>query len=110
MYFDYWGLKKPPFDNVPDPSMYVASHTSVENTIAETLFAIEEGNECIAVIVGDVGLGKTMSLRMVIDSLEPSKYKIAFITNPDIPFIHFYEKLLDNSQGNSARRNEKLIY
>jgi hypothetical protein len=51
MYFDYWGLKKPPFDNVPDPSMYVASHSSVENTIAETLFAIEEGNECIAVIV-----------------------------------------------------------
>ena len=49
MYYEYWGLNKAPFDNVPDPSMYVESHTSVENAIAETLFAIEEGNECISV-------------------------------------------------------------
>ena len=62
MYYEYWNLNKPPFDNVPDPTMYVDSHESVENCIAETLFAIEEGNECIAVIVGNVGLGKTLSL------------------------------------------------
>ena len=108
MYFDYWGLKKPPFDNVPDPSMYVASHTSVENTIAETLFAIEEGNECIAVIVGDVGLGKTMSLRMVIDSLEPSKYKIAFITNPDIPFIQLLREIIGQLTGRQCEEKRKV--
>lgn len=108
MYFDYWGLKKPPFDNVPDPSMYVASHSSVENTIAETLFAIEEGNECIAVIVGDVGLGKTMSLRMVIDSLEPSKYKIAFITNPDIPFIQLLREIIGQLTGQQCEEKRKV--
>jgi type II secretory pathway predicted ATPase ExeA len=108
MYFDYWGLKKPPFDNVPDPSMYVASHASVENTIAETLFAIEEGNECIAVIVGDVGLGKTMSLRMVIDSLEPPKYKIAFITNPDIPFIQLLREIIGQLTGQQCEEKRKV--
>lgn len=108
MYYDYWGLKKPPFDNVPDPSMYVASHTSVENTIAETLFAIEEGNECIAVIVGDVGLGKTMSLRMVIDSLDPSKYKIAFITNPDIPFIQLLREIIGQLTGQQCEEKRKV--
>lgn len=108
MYFDYWGLKKPPFDNVPDPSMYVASHSSVENTIAETLFAIEEGNECIAVIVGDVGLGKTMSLRMVIDSLEPPKYKIAFITNPDIPFIQLLREIIGQLTGQQCEEKRKV--
>lgn len=108
MYFDYWGLKKPPFDNVPDPSMYVASHTSVENTIAETLFAIEEGNECIAVIVGDVGLGKTMSLRMVIDSLDPSKYKIAFVTNPDIPFIQLLREIIGQLTGKQCEEKRKV--
>src|SRR4030042_1689899 len=46
MYTEYWGLRKPPFDNVPDPTMYVEAHLSVENTVAETLFAIEEGKEC----------------------------------------------------------------
>ncbi len=108
MYYDYWGLKKPPFDNVPDPSMYVASHTSVENTIAETLFAIEEGNECIAVIVGDVGLGKTMSLRMVIDSLDHSKYKIAFITNPDMPFIQLLREIIGQLTGVQCDQKRKV--
>ena len=99
MYFEYWGLKKPPFDNVPDPSMYVDAHESVENTIAEALFAIEEGNECIAVIVGDVGLGKTLSLRMILDSLEETKYKVAFITNPDMSFIQLLREIVGQLSG-----------
>ena len=65
MYYDYWSLNKSPFDNVPDPTMYAECHASMENAIAETLFAIEEGNECVAVIVGDVGLGKTLSIRII---------------------------------------------
>jgi type II secretory pathway predicted ATPase ExeA len=108
MYYEYWGLKKPPFDNVPDPTMYVASHNSVENTIAETLFAIEEGNECIAVIVGDVGLGKTMSLRMVIDSLDQHKYKIAFITNPDIPFVQLLREIIGQLTGAQCEEKRKV--
>ena len=35
MYYQYWGLHKPAFDNVPDPSMYVDCHASMENAIAE---------------------------------------------------------------------------
>jgi len=66
----------------------------VENAIAETLFAIEEGNECIAVIVGDVGLGKTMSLRMIIDSLDHDKYKIVLITNPSITFVQLMKEII----------------
>ncbi len=99
MYYEYWGLNKPPFDNVPDPAMYVESHESVENTIAETLFAIEEGNECMAVIVGDVGLGKTMSLRMILDSLDQDKYRIAFVTNPDMSFIQVLREIVGQLTG-----------
>jgi hypothetical protein len=44
MYYEYWGLRKPPFENVPDTSMYVDSHVSMENAIAETLFAIPFSN------------------------------------------------------------------
>ena len=99
MYTDYWGLKKPPFDNVPDPSMYVDSHLSVENTVAETLFAIEEGNECLTVIVGDVGLGKTLSLRLILDSLDQSKYKIAFVTNPYMSFVQILREIIGQLTG-----------
>jgi type II secretory pathway predicted ATPase ExeA len=108
MYYEYWGLKKPAFDNVPDPSMYVDCHASMENAIAETLFAIEEGDECIAVIVGDVGLGKTMSIRMIIDSLDQEKYKIVLITNPGISFVQILQEIIGQLTGKQCEEKRKV--
>lgn len=108
MYYEYWGLQKAPFDNVPDPSMYVESHSSVENAIAETLFAIEEGNECIAVIVGDIGSGKTLSLRLILDSLDQDKYRIAFITNPDMSFVHLLREIIGQITGRECEAKFKV--
>lgn len=98
-YYEYWSVTKPPFDNVPDPEMYFDMHASVENAVSETLFAIEEGNECLAVIVGDVGLGKTMALRVILDSLESEKYRIAFVTNPDMTFIQLMKEIIGQLTG-----------
>ena len=108
MYYDHWGLKKPPFDNVPDPTMYVDCHASMENAIAETLFAIEEGNECVAVIVGDVGLGKTLSIRIIIDSLEQEKYKIALLTNPDMTFNELLREIIGQLTGKQCEERRKI--
>ncbi|MGZ3579284.1 MAG: ExeA family protein [Syntrophales bacterium] len=108
MYYEYWGLQKPPFDNVPDPTMYSDSHSSMENAIAETLFAIDEGNECIAVIVGDVGLGKTLSLRIIIDSLNQEKYKIALVTNPDMSFIELLKEIIGQLAGRKCEERRKI--
>ena len=108
MYYEYWGLKKAPFDNVPDPTMYVDAHASVENAIAETLFAIEEGNECIAVIVGDIGLGKTLSLRLILDSLEQERYKVAFITNPDMSFVQLMREIIGQLTGKQCETRRKV--
>ncbi len=108
MYYDYWGLKKPPFDNVPDPTMYADCHSSMENAIAETLFAIEEGNECVAVIVGDVGLGKTLSIRIIIDSLDQDKYKIALVTNPDMSFIELLREIIGQLIGKQCEERRKV--
>jgi len=108
MYYEYWGLRKPPFDNVPDPSMYVDCHDSMDTAIAETLFGIEEGNECIAVIVGDVGLGKTLSIRMILDSLDQDKYKIALITNPGISFVQLLREIIGQLTGEQCAESKKL--
>lgn len=108
MYFEYWHLQKPPFDNVPDPSMYAECHTSMENAIAETLFAIEEGNECLAVIIGDVGLGKTLSLRIIIDSLSPEKYQMALITNPSISFIQLLNEIIGQLTESPCNEKRKV--
>ncbi len=109
MYYEYWGLKKPPFDNVPDPSMYVDCHASMESALAEALFAIEEGNECLAVIIGDVGLGKTLSLRMIIDNLEPEKYKIALVTNPSISFTQLMQEMIGQLTGSQCLEKRKAV-
>lgn len=110
-YYDYWGLTKPPFDNVPDPEMYFDMHTSVETAVSETLFAIEEGNECLAVIVGDVGLGKTMALRVILDSLDQQKYRIAFVTNPDMTFIQLMKEIIGQLTGEQCLETtrEKIL-
>jgi type II secretory pathway predicted ATPase ExeA len=108
MYYEYWQLQKPPFDNVPDPSMYAECHTSMENAIAETLFAIEEGNECLAVIVGDVGLGKTLSLRIIIDSLSPEKYQVALITNPSISFVQLLNEVIGQLTESPCNEKRKV--
>jgi type II secretory pathway predicted ATPase ExeA len=108
MYCEYWNLNKPPFDNVPDPSMYVDCHVSMENVISETIFAIKEANECFAVIIGDVGLGKTLSLRIIIDSLEPHKYKIALITNPSISFVQLLREIIGQISGKQCEENTKV--
>lgn len=107
MYCEYWKLNKAPFDNVPDPSMYVDSHVSMENVISETIFAIKEGNECFAVIIGDVGLGKTLSLRIIIDSLETDKYKVVLITNPSISFVQLLKEIIGQITGRQCEANRK---
>jgi type II secretory pathway predicted ATPase ExeA len=110
-YYEYWGLSKPPFDNVPDPEMYFDMHTSVENAVSETLFAIEEGNERLAVVVGDVGLGKTMALRVILDSLYQDNYRIAFVTNPDMTFIQLMKEIIGQLTGEQCLegRREKIL-
>ena len=107
MYYEYWNLKKPPFDNVPDPTMYTDCHASMENAIAETLFAIEEGEECISVIVGDVGLGKTMSIRIIIDLLDKDRYKIALVTNPSTTFVQMLREIIGQITGKPCEERKK---
>lgn len=107
MYYEYWNLKKPPFDNVPDTTMYTACHASMENSIAETLFAIEEGEDCISVIVGDVGLGKTMSIRIIIDSLDKNRYKIALVTNPSTTFVQMLREIIGQVTGKPCEERKK---
>jgi len=111
MYYEYWGLNRPPFDNVPDPSMYFSAHQTVEQAVGEVLFAIEEGDECLAVIVGEVGLGKTTSLRVILDTIDQDKYRIAFVTNPDVTFTMLLREIIGQLKGETCaiRRKDELL-
>ena len=86
--------------------MYFDLHRSVDNAVSEMLFAVEEGNGCLAVIIGDVGHGKTMALRVILDSLEQEYYRIAFIANPDTTFIQLLKEIIAQLSGALCIRNK----
>lgn len=109
MYLEYWGLEKNPFDSVPDPKMYFRLHPTVENAVAEVLFAIEEGNECLAVVVGEVGLGKTMAMRVLLNALDPQKYRIAFVTNPEVTFTQLMREIIGQLLDEPCTIRDKVL-
>jgi type II secretory pathway predicted ATPase ExeA len=110
-YYTYWGLAEPPFDKAPNPEMYFDLYRSVDHAVSETLFAIEEGHECIVLIVGGAGLGKTMALRVIIDSLEQEYFRIAFVTKPDTGFCRLLKEIIRQLSGAlcAESRREQLL-
>jgi len=94
MFWDYWRLRTSPFDNVPDPKMYCDKNPSLEDAISEVLFSLDEGNDCLAVIVGGIGMGKTLALRVIMDELQPERFRIVFITNPALTFNQMLREIV----------------
>jgi len=111
MYYEYWGLNKAPFDNVPDPSLYWSENNSLEDAISEILFAIEEGNDCLAVLTGKIGSGKTLGLRVILNELDTEKYRIAFITNPDLSSVQLMREIIGQLKNKKidTRYKDKLL-
>ena len=111
MYYEYWGMHKAPFDNVPDPTLYWDQNNTLEDAICEVLFCIEEGNDSLAVMVGDIGTGKTLGLRVILNELDPEKYRIAFVTNPDLSLVQFLREIngqLLNKKCESRYKDELM--
>jgi general secretion pathway protein A len=109
-YYEYWELDKRPFDNVPDPLMYFDGNPTLDDAVVEILFGIEESEECLIVLVGEIGLGKTLSLRLVLDELDTEKYNIAFINNPAMTFNQLLREIIGQLTGKVCKiRNRDRI-
>jgi type II secretory pathway predicted ATPase ExeA len=44
--------------------------------------------------VGDIGAGKTLALRVLLDELSGDKYKVAFLTNPTLTFTQIMREII----------------
>ena len=91
MYEQYWGLTARPFQNVPDPNFLFMSPRHRE-ALARLLYAVKY-NKGAALLVGDVGCGKTTLSRALILQLAEDKYDIGLITNPALPGNDFLEEI-----------------
>lgn len=81
MYQKYFGLKETPFSLSPDTSYFFA-YGHYANALNTLLVAIRSGEGFIKV-VGEVGTGKTLLCRKLMNTLN-DKVKILYIPNPQL--------------------------
>lgn len=109
MYLEHFGIKELPFSLTPNTGFFLnmASHHAAYNML---MVSIANGEGFIKV-VGEVGTGKTMLCRKVMNTLEenPDTFTTAYIANPILSpkglFLAFAEELgleVDNDIGHHS--------
>jgi len=80
MFQEFYSLKENPFMKTPDPR-YLYKGTHHAEAFARLQFAVEERE--LAVLTGEIGSGKTLLSRALIDSLD-DMYSVVLIINPRV--------------------------
>jgi general secretion pathway protein A len=76
-YLDFYGLQIEPFSNAPNERFY---YNSAQHARALTrMMYVAETMKGLAVVVGDIGTGKTTLARKVLDSLPSEVYESALL-------------------------------
>jgi type II secretory pathway predicted ATPase ExeA len=78
VYEGYWGLREKPFRKTPDPR-YLFLNDTYEEALERLAFAVEEVE--LALLTGEVGAGKTLMTRALVDRLG-DRYEVGMILNP----------------------------
>lgn len=79
MYLQHFGLREYPFTITPDTSFYYATRSLREGF--NTLMVALDAGEGFVKITGEVGTGKTLLCRRLLNALS-GQFKIAYIPNP----------------------------
>lgn len=92
MYLDYYGLKEMPFGLTPDPKYIFKTESHLE-VLATVRYAVEH-NKGLIVVTGEVGTGKTTTLRAAIQQFT-DEVQCVYIFNPFLTASEFFEQLAD---------------
>ncbi len=82
MYADYYGLQESPFSLTPDTS-YLYLHRGQVEALNMLRIALDQG-EGLLKVVGEVGTGKTLLCRKLLNALSDDFYT-AYLPNPALP-------------------------
>ncbi len=93
MYEAYWGLNEPPFSLTPDPRYLYLSRQHQE-ALSMLQYAIER-NKGVAVLSGEIGLGKTTVCRRFLETLDPVFNRIVHIVDPNLTPVQILREILD---------------
>ena len=87
----HYGFSRMPFGRNLAPGM-LHRHASRNEAVARISWCISE--RAIGVIAGEVGTGKTVSVRTVLASLDPSRHTVVYLPNPMIGIRGICEEIL----------------
>ncbi len=79
-YLDHFALIEKPFGATPDPDFFFASRSHSE--AVQRLESYLKKGKGLALVYGDVGTGKTLVCRRVLNGLDGNEFNTALITNP----------------------------
>lgn len=110
MFLEYWGLTKEPFINVPDPEFLFPSRKH-EEALMRLLYVIQ-GRRGAAVLTGDIGCGKTLVSRTLVNELSPQRYDVAVVTSPILTPVQFLREIIyqfeDDKDNRATQRVDSL--
>ncbi len=87
MYKNFYGLKRNPFEISPDP--YFFYPTARHNEALANLYYGIRRQKGFVVLTGEVGTGKTLLLRCLLDLLNKNQVAFAYVFNPRLSAIEF---------------------
>ncbi len=87
MYERFFGFARKPFTTLPDPDFLVGTETHRE-ALASLLYGIRERKGFI-VLTGEVGTGKTLMIRAMLQRLGPDVVS-AYVTNPRVDLLGLF--------------------
>ncbi len=82
MYLRHFGLREMPFAITPDTSFFYP-HEGAQAALNTLVVALRSG-EGFLKVVGEVGCGKTVLCRQLLNVLGDADYRMAYIPNPDM--------------------------
>jgi len=76
-YLDFYGLRQEPFSNAPVHHFYYDS-TQHSHALVRLMYALER-MKGLALLIGDIGAGKTTLARRLLDALDESEFEAALL-------------------------------
>jgi type II secretory pathway predicted ATPase ExeA len=105
MYRKFYALTRKPFEMSPDPFFYFPTQRHNE-ALALLTYGVQD-KKGFVVVSGEVGTGKTLLVRCLLDALNRHKIAFAFVYNPVLSVPEFLAHLL-NEFGIPSKSNSKI--
>lgn len=107
MYKQFYGFERNPFDISPDP--YFLFRTPQHNEALASIYHGVTQHKGFVVVTGEVGTGKTLLLRCLLESLRKSEIAFANIFNPGLTPLEFLEYLVSDLGLKAGNQNKSSL-